>query len=98
MISKIIWSKRSLRQFKKLYEYIKEESPKGADKVREAIITTSEKLKTTPLMFEADRFKTNNNGAYRAFTEFDFRVTYKVKANRIIILKIIHTSQKPKDY
>ena len=46
MIYKIIWSKRSLRQFKKLYEYIKKETPKGADKVREAIISTSEKLKS----------------------------------------------------
>ncbi len=49
-------------------------------------------------MFEADRFKIKNDGSYRAFTEYDFRVTYKVKPTEIIILKVIHTSQKPRLY
>ena len=89
---------RSILQFKKLYDYIKVESPQGAEKVREAIILTAEKLKSAPLLFEADRFKTNNDGSYRAFTEYNFRVTYKVKPAEVFILKIIHTSQQPKLY
>ena len=95
---KIIWSKRSLNQFRKIYDFVKVESPQGAETVREAVIQTTEKIKFTPLIFEEDRFKLLNDGSYRAFVEYHIRVTYRVKEKEILILKITHTSQMPRYY
>ena len=93
---KVIWSLRALKQFKVIYDYIKNESPQGAETVRNAIIDTTDKLPINPLIFEADRFKLNNDKSYRAFTEFNIRVTYRINLKSVSIIKVIHTSQKPK--
>jgi len=95
---KIIWSLRALKQFKVVFDYIKNESPQSAQSVRNKIIETTEKLPFNPMLFEADRFKLNNNDSYRAFTEFNIRITYRINLKTITILKVIHTSQKPKLY
>ena len=95
---RVIWSLRALKQFKVIYDYINNESLQGAETVRDAIIDTTDKLPTNPLIFEADKFKLNNDKSYRAFTEFSIRVTYRINLKSISIIKVIHTSQKPKLY
>ena len=94
----IIWSKRALKQFKDIYDYINNESPSGATTVRDAVMNTLEMLPSNPEMFEKDRFKEINDGTYRAFTVFHCRIAYKISASKILILKVMHTSQEPKDY
>lgn len=75
---KVIWSLRALKQFKVIYEYIKSESPQGAQTVKNAIIEAAEKLPSNPRIFEADRFKLNNDNSYRAFTEFHTCISYRL--------------------
>jgi plasmid stabilization system protein ParE len=95
---KIIWSQRSLYQLNEIYSYIHKESPQGAKKVVASISKLVGTLSTRAMIYEADRFKVNNDGSYRAFTVYSYRVAYRIKQDRVIILKVLHTSQEPEIY
>jgi plasmid stabilization system protein ParE len=94
----VIWSKRSLSQLQDIYTYIEKESPKGAIKVVNAVVSRINSLGEKAMMFEADRFKKNNDGSYRAIPVYTYRIVYKIKLNQVHILKIHHTSRLPKKY
>ena len=64
---KITWSKTALRQFEFAINYIADDSIQNAAKVRTEILDKIEKLLTHPEMYNADKFKTNNDSSYRAF-------------------------------
>lgn len=51
-----------------------------------------------PFIFEHDRFKFDNDGSFRAFEEFKYRVAYKITEDQIRILRIRHTSREPIEY
>lgn len=91
----IKWDEDARVYFKAVIKYIKKESPQGAQKIRLEILNTIESLPINPFIFEEDRFKLNNDGSYRAFTVYHYRITYKVNKDFILILRIRHTSQEP---
>jgi addiction module RelE/StbE family toxin len=94
----IIWSKRAFEQLKQIKEFIKEDSPKGSEKVVKAIVKRVQTLSTHAMLYEADRFKISNDGSYRATTIYKFRVVYRITSEQVIILKILHTARLPKKY
>lgn len=94
----IIWDDEAKLYFKAAIKYIKQESPQGAEKVRKEILKSINSLSINPLLFEADKFKKKNKGAYRAFTVYHYRVTYKITDSHIYILRLRHTSQDPLEY
>ncbi|WP_370635877.1 type II toxin-antitoxin system RelE/ParE family toxin [Flavobacterium sp. JAS] len=47
-------------------------------------------------MYELDEMKISNNGDYRAYEIYSYRISYKVKSKEIHILRIRHTSRNPK--
>ncbi|WP_369427811.1 type II toxin-antitoxin system RelE/ParE family toxin [Membranihabitans maritimus] len=51
-----------------------------------------------PGKYPPDKFKTDNDGSYRAFEKFSYRVAYKIKEKEIAILRIRHVKQEPKEY
>jgi hypothetical protein len=63
--------------------------------VRIDINSTIDSLPANPFIFEEDRFMLNNNGSYRAFTVYHYRITYKVNRDSIHILRMRYTSQEP---
>lgn len=99
MEKQIKWSKRALKQLDDLYEYIKGDSPQNAEKVKDILINKINGLSLTPEIYPPDRFKKNNDDkSYRAFTVYDFRVSYYVTPNSIIIVRIRHTGMSPLNY
>ncbi len=94
----IAWDEDARLYFKAAIKYIKKESHTGAEKVRIEILNTISSLSESPLIFEEDRFKLNNDGTYRAFTVYHYRITYKINKRDILILRIRHTSQEPLEY
>jgi plasmid stabilization system protein ParE len=40
----------------------------------------------------------NNNGTYRAFEIYRYRISYLVKKEEVIVARIRHTSMKPEHY
>lgn len=94
----IIWDKEAREYFKITIKYIKKESPQGAKKVRLEIFKAVRSLAINPFIFEPDRFRKHNDGSYRAFTVFHFRITYRTSDNAVQVLRIRHTSKEPLEY
>lgn len=99
MERKIIWNKKALTQLDDLYEYIRKDSLQNAEKVKDVIINKISSLAFNPEIFPPDRFKINNHTkSYRAFTVYDFRISYYVTSVSVIIVRIRHTSMSPQTY
>lgn len=78
--------------------HLQHESPKAYWKIRETVFKEIEKLVNNPLRHPLDRFKKGNPGNYRAFEKCHYRVTYVVREDYILILRIRHNKQMPLDY
>jgi plasmid stabilization system protein ParE len=89
------WAKLALQ---KAYEYIAKDSIQNATKVRDEIIDISIKLLQHPEMFPPDKYKTNNDGNWRAFEKHHYRISYRVMPNEIRIVRMRHTSRSPLEY
>ena len=95
---KITWDKQALHYFRDAIGYIRQYSPQNADKVKKEVLEKIKELSTQPEIHNPDKYKTNNNGNYRAFELHRFRVGYLVKEDEIIIARIRNTNQEPLDY
>jgi len=95
---KITWSKTALEQFEAAMNYIAEDSIQNAEKVRKEILEKIEKLISSPEIYSPDKYKTNNDGSYRAFELHRYRIAYRVKEKEILIFRARHTSREPKQY
>ena len=98
MKNQLVWTRRSQQHLKALYEYINEESPQNALKILNDIITATEKALVNPEHYNADKFKTNNDGSYRSFEKHKYRIAYRYKKNIIRVLRVRHTKREPKNY
>jgi len=97
-LRKIVWDIYALNEFEKIIDYIKKDSPLAAKKVKSEIFEIIKKLPSNPLMFAKDALKENNDGSYRAFFAFSYRIAYKITEDCILILRIRHTSREPEQY
>jgi len=87
---KVNWSKTSRKQYLAAIEYILNDSVQNAEKAEGKI---KDKLKIIAEFAEScppDKYKVNNDGSYR--------VSYRIKRNEILILRVRHESMKPKYY
>jgi len=91
----IVWEDEAKRQLKYLYQYIKQDSLQNAVTVRKGILEKVKKAAMYLESFSPEKYKTNNDGSYRAFELDHYRISYRVTSKEIIILRIRHTSQSP---
>jgi plasmid stabilization system protein ParE len=94
----VFWSSIAIEQFEEILEFIYEESPVGAKIVKESILERINQLAGFPLMYEPDVLCDDNDGSYRAFAVFSYRITYLISDGEIIILRVRHTSREPEGY
>ena len=92
----IAWSKRALNQFENIYRFIFEDSEQNAEKVRKDILDIVAKVAQYPDSFSPEQYKKDNDGSYRYFEKHRVRVTYHVMEDIILIVRVRHTSMKPK--
>ena len=85
-------------QLKEAYEFIKLDSPQNAEKVKSEILATIKKLADHPERYHPDKYRTGNDGSYRAFELYRYRVSFHVSSAQITITRIRHTSMEPKPY
>ncbi len=97
-IYEIFWTKRSQNNMKAAGEYISQDSVKNAQKVLTDIANAVYKASSNPEFYAPDKYKTNNDGSYRAFEMHRFRVVYRFSKNTIRVLRVRHTSREPKEY
>lgn len=96
----VVWSKLTLIHLEKVHSYILKDckSIEIADKVITTLFDSSEILKDQSELYPLDKFKLNNDGTYRAYEIYHYRISYRVLKNEIRILRIRHTSRNPKEY
>lgn len=100
MEKEIIWSKTALKQLESIYFYLleKSKSEEISDKVVDTIYNATTILKTNCEIYEIDELKVSNDGNYRAFEKYNYRISYKVTKSSIYILRVRHTSRNPKEF
>jgi len=91
----VIWSKTTKAQLQKAYNYIIKDSLQNAQTVRDKIIELTIDLPKHPEKYPQDKFKHNNDGSYRAFEIYHYRVSYRIDKDHIHIVRLRHTSMTP---
>lgn len=94
----VLWDTEAFLYLQEALKFIRKKSPSGSEKVKKAILSQIEDIRINPWIYEPDKLRYSNDGAYRAFVVYDYRVTYKITASAIIILRVRHTSQEPLEY
>jgi plasmid stabilization system protein ParE len=93
----IKWSKTALNNLMAALEYLEQKGYyKYAAKLENEILKTIQALPRTHLHYENDRFKLNNDSTFKAFIIDKYRLSFRVILSEIHILRIRHTSRKPK--
>lgn len=94
----VIWSKTAKIQLQKAFNYIDQDSPQNAEKIIAEIIDLTISLQAHPEAYPRDKYKKNNNGNYRAFEVYHYRISYSIVNDDIHILRMRHTSMSPLIY
>ena len=92
----INWSKTALIQFKAAIDHIMEDSVQNAEKVRLRILLKLDKSIESPHSHPKDKYKSDNDGTYRAFETDHYRITYRIVKTGIKVIRLRHTSMIPK--
>lgn len=51
-----------------------------------------------PQKYNPDKYKTKNDGSFRAFEMYHYRISYRYKGSEIRIVRIRHTKMNPLTY
>jgi len=97
-VYEVVWTNRSKKNLKQVFDYISKDSPKNADRVVDGISNAVYKAVKNPEVYAPDKYKINNDGSYRAFEKHRYRVAYRFTKNIIRVLRIRHTSLEPLEY
>ena len=95
---KVVIDSEAKLQLRKIYRYIKNDSPQNAEKVRSKIISSIKELDSNPESHSPDKYRINNDGSYRAYEIYNYRITYHVSEELIIVIRIRHTKMNPLQY
>lgn len=72
-----IWSNKAKMQLKAASDYIMQHSVQNAEKVRNEIIDLTINLINHPEKYPLDKYKISNDGTYRAFEIYHYRIRTK---------------------
>jgi len=100
MEKRIIWTRIAIDNLDHIYEYIFNTSKSKfiAGKVIDQIYNSASMLCGNYEIYRLDAYKSLNDGSYRAYEIFHYRISYKVSTDEIFILSVKHTSMNPKLY
>jgi len=95
----IKWNKTAVKQLIEAIEFIEEhEFYSYAIELERRILSRVHSLPNNYKIYPLDKYKKKNDGSYRAFETDSYRVSYRVHNNEIKILRVRHTSRRPRKY
>lgn len=94
----VIWSKQAKDELKKAFDRIALDSLLNAEKVRDTLIDMTIELPLHPKKFPLDKYKITNDGSWRAFEKYHFRISYRIMSDEIRIVRLRHTKRNPTTY
>ena len=95
---KIVIDNVAKKQLKEAYKYIRKDSPQNAEKVKAKILESFNKLGEKPAVHTPDKYRLNNDGSFRAYEIYKYRISYQVTETQINIIRVRHTKMNPKEY
>ncbi|HRP54989.1 type II toxin-antitoxin system RelE/ParE family toxin [Agriterribacter sp.] len=95
---KVIIDKETGIALHRAYAYIKKDSLQNAEKVRKKILSSIKMLPKDPERHAPDKYRIDNDGSYRAYEVYKYRITYHVGISEIRIIRIRHTKMNPVEY
>jgi plasmid stabilization system protein ParE len=98
MAFSIKWNRRAVKQFDDAITYIENDSLSNAKKFKRDILHKIDRLQKYPENHPPDKYKTNNDGTFRAFELHHYRIAYRTKENEVRIIRIRHTKMNPLNY
>lgn len=94
----VIWTETAKKQLQDIYLYIAEDSILQADRVFEKLVNSTSKLTIHPKKHPQDKYKTDNDGSYRAYELYHYRISYRITPTVIYIVRIRSTHKNPEEY
>jgi addiction module RelE/StbE family toxin len=94
----LVWTKQSQKQMRQVFKHINKDSPQNAEKVVQEIADAVYKSIQNPEIYGPDKYKTDNDGSYRALEKHHYRIAYRFSKNIIRVLRVRHTSMEPLEY
>lgn len=94
----VVWGKSARAELRKAFEYIALDSRQNAELVRDTLIDMTIDLSTNPFKHPLDKFKTSNDGTWRAFEKYHYRISYRVLKDEVRVVRMRHTSRSPTNY
>ncbi len=88
-------AKRSLRE---AYVYIRKDSLQNAEKVRIKILASIKNLAANPEQHPPDKYRLDNEGSFRAYELYKYRISYHISPSEIRVIRIRHTKMNPLEY
>ena len=86
----LLWSPNALDELNNLTDYIGEHNPAAADRLIERIQTSAERLTQFPYMHRTGRV----SGTREAVVHPNYVLVYRVTADAVEVLGVLHTRQR----
>jgi plasmid stabilization system protein ParE len=94
-VRKIVIDNSAKNSLKEIYTYIRKDSLQNADIVKEKILSSIKELVTNPERYNLDKYRIDNDGTFRAFEIYKYRISYHLSPTQIRIIRIRHTKRNP---
>ncbi len=91
-IEKIIWTDDGIKSFEDIIQYITNDSTYYASELAKKILSSIEKLPEFPYMGRI--VPEYNNPDIREIIYHNYRIVYKISANAVYLLLVIHGSRQ----
>lgn len=88
---KLTWTRRALRNLAAIRAYIAEDAPERAIRFTERLVDAAEPLQDFP---EMGRLVPEGSGSQREILYKPYRIIYRVEAEGILILAVVHGARK----
>ena len=95
---KVVWDELARAALRVAYNYIRQDSPMQAEKVKREIMAASKQLLDHPEMHPPDKHRKDKDARFRAFEKNSYRISYFIAEDTIRILRLRHVKQEPKEY
>jgi plasmid stabilization system protein ParE len=91
----IRWDRLAKESLDNIYNYISQDSPKNAKKIKKELIKLAGSLNDFPEKYSREEFLKEEPGNYRFISKWSYKIIYEITNEAIIIADIFHTKQHP---
>ena len=91
----VLWDKCAKESLDQIIDYIHQDSPQNARKVKQELIKLCGSLNFYPEKYSKEEFLIDEPENYRSVCKWNFKIIYEVTFDAIIIVDIFSTHQNP---